>query len=293
MDIRNLKLFRHLAGTLHFARSSQACYITPSALTRVIQRLESDLGEPLFIRDNRSVELTRAGRAFKKYADDVLQRWDRLHDELAQDDVLEGELSIYCSVTAAYGVLPDMMAAYRSAYPKVRIHLETGDAAKALIKLSNQDADMVIAALPDRLPRDLVFQTISQTPLVFIAPREYPGTIIETENGIDWEKTPLIIPDQGLGRDRIDLWFAKENFVPFIYSQVAGNEAIIVMVSLGFGIGLVPGMVLEKSPFLNRVRLLDRTPKLPPFVIGLCTREKNLSNPRVGALWDIAREKSL
>jgi LysR family positive regulator for ilvC len=293
MDIRNLKLFRHLAGTLHFTRSSQACYITPSALTRVIQRLESDLGEALFIRDNRSVKLTRAGRAFKKYADDVLQRWDRLHDELVGDHALEGELSIYCSVTAAYGVLPDMMAAYRIAFPGVRIHLETGDAARALTKLSNQDADVVIAALPDRLPKGLVFQTISQTPLVFIAPLEYPGTIIETGDGIDWEKTPLIIPDHGLGRDRIDLWFAKENFVPSIYSQVAGNEAIIVMVSLGFGIGLVPGMVLEKSPFLDQVRLLDSAPKLPPFFIGLCTRKKNLFNPRVGALWDIAREKSI
>ena len=289
MDIRYLKLFRHLAGTLHFARTSQACYITPSALTRVIQRLETELGQKLFVRDNRSVELTPAGISFKKYADDVLQRWDRLHDELSCDNVLQGELSIYCSVTAAYGILPDMMTRYRDTYPGVRIHLETGDAAKALIKLSNQDADMVIAALPDALPRNFIFQTLSQTPLVFIAPQQYPETIIETAGKIDWEQTPLIIPDHGLSRDRIDHWFAKENFIPHIYSQVAGNEAIIVMVSLGCGIGLVPGMVLEKSPFFNRIKILDNAPNLPPFVIGLCTREKNLANPRVKALWNIAK----
>ena len=211
MEIRNLKLFRHLSGTLHFARTSQACYITPSALTRVIQRLETELGEKLFVRDNRSVELTPAGIAFKKYADDVLQRWDRLHDELSSDNVLQGELSLYCSVTAAYGILPDMMAKYRSTHPGVRIHLETGDPAKALIKLSSQDADMVIAALPDVVPKDLVFKTIFQTPLVFIAPLQYPEIIIETADGIDWEQTPLIIPDHGLSRDRIDQWFSGEN----------------------------------------------------------------------------------
>ena len=291
MDIRYLQLFRHLSGTLHFARSSQACYITPSALTRVIQRLEMELGEKLFIRDNRSVELTPAGIAFKKYADDVLQRWDRLHDELSSDDVLQGELSLYCSVTAAYGILPGIMARYRKTHPNVRIHLETGDAAKALSKLSNQDADMVIAALPDTLPKGFIFQTISRTPLVFIAPQQYPEIVIETAKGIDWEQTPLIIPDHGLGRDRIDQWFAKENFIPNIYSQVAGNEAIIVMVSLGFGIGLVPKMVLEKSPFFNQVKILEKTPDLPPFVIGLCTRKKNLANPRVQALWKIASEE--
>jgi len=291
MDIRNLQLFRHLASTLHFARTSQACYITPSALTRVIQRMETELGKPLFIRNNRSVELTPAGLAFKKYAEDVLRRWDSLHDDLSSEDVLQGELSIYCSVTAAYGFLPDIMAQYRRAHSRVKIHLETGDPAKALIKLFNQDADIVIAALPDTLPKDLVFQILSQTPLVFIAPLKYPEVIVETHGRIDWEKTPLIIPDHGLSRDRIDLWFAKENFVPSIYSQVAGNEAIIVMVSLGCGIGLVPRMVLEKSPFVNQVKILEKTPELPPFVIGLCTRQKNLSNPRVEALWRIASEK--
>ncbi len=291
MDIRNLKLFRHLAGTSHFARTSQACYITPSALTRMIQRLESEVGEKLFLRDNRTVELTQAGIAFKKYADDVILRWELLSDELSSEDILDGELSLYCSVTAAYGIFPGIMAEYRKNHPSVRIHLETGDAARALQKLVTQDADVVIAARPDNLPSNLEFKTLSQTPLVFIAPLQYPDVIIRKSGDIDWEKTPLIIPGHGLSRDRIDQWLATENFVPKIYSQVAGNEAIIVMVSLGCGIGLVPRLVLEKSPFYNQVKILDETPQLPQFVIGLCTRKKSLGNPRIKALWSIAGEK--
>lgn len=291
MEIRYLQLFRHLAGTLHFARTSQACYITPSALTRMIQRIEADIGEKLFVRDNRSVELTAAGRTFKRYADDVLQLWERLHDELSARDVLQGQLSLYCSVTAAYGILPDIMAMYRKTHPGVRINLETGDAAQALVKLSNQDADIVIAALPETLSRDLIFKPLSQTPLVFIAPLQYPEIVVSSENGIDWEKTPFIISDHGLSRDRIDQWFASEHFIPNIYSQVAGNEAIIVMVSLGCGIGLVPRMVLEKSPSFDQVTVLEQTPTLPPFVIGLCTRKKNLANPRVRALWTLAGQR--
>lgn len=287
MDIRNLKLFRHLASTLHFARTSKACYITPSALTRVIQRLEEQVGEKLFLRDNRKVELTPAGAAFKKYADDVLVRWEQLQDEISSTQELKGEVSLYCSVTAAYGILPELLQKYRKAHPGVMIHLETGDPAKALIKLSNQDADAVIAARPDTLAKDLVFKNLYTTPLVFIAPTAYPQIIVKKANRIDWENTPLIIPDHGLSRDRIDQWFAKENFVPRIYSQVAGNEAIIVLVSLGCGIGLVPRMVLEKSPFMKQVSILENTPKLPPFKIGLCIRKKNLANPKISALWSI------
>ncbi len=291
MDIRNLKLFKHLAGTLHFARTSQACFITPSALTRVIQRLEAELGEALFIRDNRTVELTSAGKTFKKYAEDVLQRWDLLQNEFCSEEQLQGSLSLFCSVTAAYGILPDLMKNYRKAFSGVQIHLETGDPAKAFMKLSSQDADVVIAALPDKLPKGFVFLKLFETPLLFIAPKRYPDIVVPKANGIDWDKTPIIIPDHGLSRDRIDQWFAKEKFVPKIYSQVAGNEAIIVMVSLGCGIGLVPRMVLEKSPFLNQVRILKRAPQLPAFVIGLCTRKKNLTNPRVNALWSITANK--
>ncbi|MFH2092182.1 MAG: HTH-type transcriptional activator IlvY [Pseudomonadota bacterium] len=291
MDIRNLKLFRHLAGTLHFARTAQACYITPSALTRVIQRLEADLNETLFVRDNRSVELTPAGICFKKYADDVLERWENLHDELSDEDSLQGKLSLYCSVTAAYDILPGIMAKFRKAHPGVGIYLETGDPAKAILKLLNQDADMVIMARPDNLSRDFVFLPLHQTPLVFIAPQQFPNIVVQNEDGIDWEKSPLIIPDRGLSRERIDQWFATENFIPHIYSQVAGNEAIIVMVSLGFGIGLVPRLVLEKSPFFNRVKILDKAPQLPPFIIGLCTRKKSLVNPRIRALWSIAEKR--
>jgi LysR family positive regulator for ilvC len=111
-----------------------------------------------------------------------------------------------------------------------------------------------------------------------------------SEDKIDWEKSPLIIPDRGISRERIDQWFAKENFVPRIYSQVAGNEAIIVMVSLGFGIGLVPRLVLEKSPLYNQVKILDKAPELPPFIIGLSTKKKSLTNPRIKALWNIAEK---
>jgi len=214
MDIRYLKLFRHLAGSLHFARTSEACFITPSALTRVIQRLEAELDETLFIRDNRSVELTPAGQIFKSYADDVIRRRDQLRDELSREDVLSGELSLYCSVTAAYGILPGIMERYRGRHPKVRIHLETGDAAKALWKLSNQDADVTIAARPEMLPRDLIFQEIAQTPLVFIASLNYPDRLTRMGKEIDWEQTSLIIPERGLSRDRIDQWFARENFIP-------------------------------------------------------------------------------
>ncbi len=100
MNIRELKLFIHLANTLHFGRTSRACNITPSGLTRTIQRLENELGKKLFSRDQRSVLLTPSGTLFYTYAEQVLQLWNKLQNELNHDATLRGELSLYCSVTA-------------------------------------------------------------------------------------------------------------------------------------------------------------------------------------------------
>lgn len=62
MDLRDLKTFLHLAESRHFGRSARAMHVSPSTLSRQIQRLEEDLGQALFIRDNRTVTLTEAGK---------------------------------------------------------------------------------------------------------------------------------------------------------------------------------------------------------------------------------------
>ncbi|MCP5645114.1 LysR family transcriptional regulator, partial [Klebsiella pneumoniae] len=51
VDLRDLKTFLHLAESRHFGRSARAMHVSPSTLSRQIQRLEEDLGQPLFVRD--------------------------------------------------------------------------------------------------------------------------------------------------------------------------------------------------------------------------------------------------
>ena len=288
MNNQELKLFKHLAASLHFGKSSRACHVTPSALTRTIQRLEEELGEKLFLRDNRSVQLTPAGEQFRMYADDVLQRYDLLQSKLSGDEELGGELSLYCSVTAAYSILPEIFQQFRTAHPGIHISLQTGDAALALHTLQNREVDVTVAAMPAKLPESVEFSKILETPLVFIASVEFSERVQYTNGEIDWQQTPIIIAEFGLSRERTERWFREKTIEPNIYAQVAGNEAIIAMVSLGCGVGVVPQLVLEKSPLLDQIDLLEVTPQLESFSIGICTLKKNMLRPQVDAFWQIA-----
>ncbi len=288
MDIRELRLFKHLAGTLHFGQSSRACHVTPSALTRIIQRLEDTLGETLFLRDNRSVSLTAAGKVFRSYANDVIQRYELMQGDLSRESALGGDISIYCSVTAAYSILPVIFQDFRSVHPDVQIYLKTGDAALALTKLQNREVDITVAALPDKMPDRVEFVKILETPLVFIVPSVFPETVQYKGDTIDWSKTPVITADFGLSRERTDRWFREKGIVPNIYAQVSGNEAIIAMVALGCGVGVVPGLVLEKSPLKEKIDILTVNPELKSFSIGICTMKKSKRLPQVDAFWEIA-----
>ena len=74
--------------------------MSASALTRAIQRLEENVGEALFLRDNRGAALTEAGITFSRYARQALLDWESMKSELSGDELTSGEISIYASVTA-------------------------------------------------------------------------------------------------------------------------------------------------------------------------------------------------
>lgn len=281
MDIKQLRQFIHLAETLHFGRASEASHISPSALSRGIKQLEDEVGACLFERDNRSVALTAEGDMFLGYARESIAQWDSIRSQLmVRTGELQGEISMYCSVTASYSFLFEILSQFRLNYPKIEIKLHTGDPEHALGRVISGDEDFAITAKPDTLPSSVAFKTIALSPLLFIAPKQWHTTQSTLDNC-----TPMILSEEGVARKRVDRWFKTQDIKPTIYAQVAGNEAIVSMVSLGFGVGVVPKIVLENSPLADTVEILTVTPELKAYEVGIVTLDKKLKSPLISAFW--------
>ncbi|WP_016606210.1 HTH-type transcriptional activator IlvY, partial [Yersinia pestis] len=245
MDLRDLKVFLHLAESRHFGRSAKAMHVSPSTLSRQIQRLEETIGQPLFLRDNRTVQLTDAGNQLKAFAQQTLLQYQQLLHALGQHGPsLSGELRLFCSVTAAYSHLPPILDRFRARHPLVEIKLTTGDAADAVNKVQSNEADLGIAGRPEVLPTSVAFTQIGEIPLVLIAPA-LPCAVrsqVAVEKP-DWAMIPFILPEHGPSRKRIDLWFRRQRITnPLIYATVSGHEAIVSMVALGCGVALIPSV---------------------------------------------------
>jgi LysR family positive regulator for ilvC len=294
METRALSVFLSVSDTLNFSRSSEILHMSVSAVSRTIQRLEDELGQPLLERDNRSVRLTGAGREFREYARNSLAEWQQLRRNLGSDEELAGEVNLYCSVTATYSVLAPILETFRATHPSVEIKMHTGDQADGIGRILEGRDDVAVSGRPNQMPRRLDFLPLMESPLQFCAPaadcavRDMVLAGDLASGNIDWHGIPFIVPERGVTKELLDEWFRERGIRPRIYAQVAGHEAIVAMVSLGLGIGIAPQLVIEASGMADRVSLINVPEGLPPLTVGLCSLAQRLASPLVKSFWDVA-----
>lgn len=295
MDFRLLKHALALGETRHFGRASELCHLSPSTLSRSIRQLESELGTRLFERDNRHVNVTPQGETFLRYAQEALEQWELQKRTLAADATeLHGEISIYCSVTASYSFLYELLSDVRLRHPGIELKLHTGDPAEAMARVLEGQDDMAITPRPRIPPAALTFKSLTRSPLLFIAPTQpydWLPEAPESSTAEQWRQVPMILSEAGLSREYANTWFKAMGVAPRIYAQVAGHEAIVSMVGLGFGVGVVPRIVLENSPLAERVQVLSVKPELPHYDVGLCVLNRRLKTPMIDAFWATVSER--
>lgn len=290
MDFQSLKLFLDLARNRSFIRTAEQNHLSASALSRHIQRMEEELGQPLFLRDNRQVLLTEAGERFLLFAEKSWGDWQELKQQFSPQDVaLEGELKLFCSVTASYSHLPAILEKFRQKYPKIEIKLSTGDPAKALNAVQSLQADISLAGKPAHLPHNILFHYIDDIQLSLVIPRiACQATQLLQKREIDWHSVPFILPVEGPARKRIDAWFKLQKIKqPKIYATVEGHEAILPMVAVGCGVALLPDIVVKLSPLSNQVSYFHLAQPIEAFELGICVQQRRLQEPIIRAFWSL------
>lgn len=285
MDLKELKAFLHLCQSKHFATTADAMFLSPSTLSRLIQRLEQEIGEPLFIRDNRKVELTSAGVKTREFAATTINEWQQLQQALKQkSEELTGSLRIFCTVTAAYEFLPHLIERFSMEHPLVDLQIITGDAAQALNMIDSEQVDIAIAALKDGQSSKYYFQSLQEVPLLIIGPSGNSELALACQKAeLNWTNLPYIMPESGPIRHKFEKWLKAMGVKPNIYATVSGHEALVSMVALGTGVTIAPSLVIDASPVKNKVSVLKPNINPEAFDLGVCCLKNKKANSIVEA----------
>lgn len=136
MDIALLKTFLEVAATGSFVNAADRLFVTQSAVSLRIQRLEDSLGKSLFTRSRAGAELTPAGREFERYALSIIRVWEEARQQVAIPEGFTRSLTI----GAQYSLWPRLgfrwIDRLQAAMPDLNIRAELG--------------------MPDRLTRFLI-----------------------------------------------------------------------------------------------------------------------------------------
>jgi len=173
MDITLLKTFLEVAATGSFVSASDRLYVTQSAVSLRIQRLEDTLGKPMFTRSKAGAELTNAGREFERYALSIIRVWEEARQQVAIPEGFTRSLTI----GAQYSLWPRLgfrwIDGLRASMPDLNIRAELGMPDRLTRFLSEGIMNVGLLYMPQIRP-GLSAEQVLEEELVLVASWQNP-----------------------------------------------------------------------------------------------------------------------
>ncbi|MEM7129292.1 MAG: LysR family transcriptional regulator [Chloroflexota bacterium] len=248
MDLRQLTTFRHLARSLSFSRTADELSYAQSTVSNQIQTLEHELDVTLFDRLGKRVMLTPAGYQLLEYADKFQVLEEETRSVLGSEEVVTGAITIYAPSTLCIYRLPQILQTYRQCYPLVQLNIHANIAMAASDQLRAGTIDIAFDLDRPVNSVDLVTQTLTCEPLVFVTCPGHP-----LADRADFDITDLagqsLVLTEATCNYRIKLeQMASDAGIPLENPMGFENvEAIKQCVKAGIGLSLLPKVVVAED----------------------------------------------
>ncbi|MFW5487411.1 MAG: LysR family transcriptional regulator [Desulfovibrio sp.] len=294
MSMRRLQYFIAVAEELHFGRAAERLHMAQPPLSQQIRKLEEALGVALFIRTNRRVELTEAGKAYLGDVREILSRLEHAGERAKLvAEGLEGELELGFVAPSMDGPLPMIIQQFRSAHPGIYLQLREAGTPKLLEMMAAQHLDVACIRYFDQDLYGAEAVIYQREPYVLAVPTGDPlaeKTSIELS---DLEEKPLILFPRRTNPVLHDCFlsaFQSMHVTPVLRQEAQSKHTMAALVAAQMGVGFVPSS-MTRSPREGVIylQLGEITSKLLPQVeLAAVYRPESSSVVQsfVQAIWD-------
>lgn len=243
IQLRQLRYFLAVAEELNFTRAADRMGMAQPPLSQQISNLERELGAELFLRSNRSVTLTEAGRALMVHAYRLLNAAEQAAldvAEIAKGD--GGVLKIGAIFSAIYTVVPQALRAFSEMRPNVTVRLAEMTISQQIEALRSGEIDAGILRGPILEP-DLMAQSLISETFVAAIPADHPLAAKAMVSLSELASAPLIIISPSLSRlysMKMTTALLERDYALNIVQEVADMHTLLGLVGSGLGLSLVP-----------------------------------------------------
>lgn len=297
LDVRKLLLLREVEARGSIAGAAQALNYTRSAVSQHLSALEAETGVPLLDRTNGKARLTAVGRLLVRHGEDILSQLETAESELLEfSGQVYGDLRVGMPFHEGPPLLVPILAGLRRDHPNLRITLHDVRRSQARQTVRLNQLDLAVASRYDRIPEPEV-PGLTEEPLAgdrirIAVPPDHPlaerGAAGAALPLSDFARDPWIYDENSaLGRLTVHACHGA-GFAPDAVAETDDMQAVLGLVSYGWGVALVPDLAPER-PGSPVVRI---TPDGLPLTrhLSLVARTGTVACPSIAAVLSAIRQ---
>ena len=266
MEFRQLAYFVAVAEERNFTRAAARIPIAQPAISQQIGRLESELGERLFVRDRRGIRLTPAGEALLPHARAMLADAGHAREAVAAlSGLLTGRLAFGFVQPLPDRRLAGLLGAFHRQHPGIELRLieDETDALLAALATGELDAALIGLGRYDRLPPEVGSRLVAREPVVVAVHPEHP---LSGRGSIALQAlrdAPMVtLTSSSKQRSNLEAACRAAGFTPRIVAETSDLSVTIELIRQQIGVAVLPQSALDGAATVTQLSLtrpnLDR-----------------------------------
>ncbi|AZV79891.1 LysR family transcriptional regulator [Parasedimentitalea marina] len=171
LNLKPIRVFLEIASLQSFTAASQSLRMTPATVTRIIARLEEDLGQQLLLRTTRRVSLTSAGALVAARYRPLIEEFDRIKEELEREThPHRGRLIISAPLSFGIGLMPRLVNSFQLAYPNIELVISMTD---RFVDIFEENCDLAIRLSEPLTDKTGIWRKICEIPRHVVASKVF------------------------------------------------------------------------------------------------------------------------
>ena len=282
MELHQLVYCEAVARHLHFTRAAEELHVAQPSVSQQIQKLEAELGAPLFHRMKRGVALTEAGQALVPRARSVLAQLEEMKAAVHEvATLLSGTLTVGAPPSAGTHLLPRVLASFNQRYPGVTLVYREGGSRTLVQQLLDGEVDLAVVIEPEGGWKHPALRTdpLLEERLLAAIPPGHRLANASTVSLADLRGEPWVLLREGTYELREQTLAAcrRAGFEPRVALDGSEMDSVLQFVAAGIGVTLLPEMVLGSSRRTASFAGVSATAEGAPGPVGVPVRGTKLS----------------